>query len=97
MARGKLTRSSTDRTLGGVAGGIAEYFDVDATLVRVLWVIAAVIGGTGFLAYIILWIALPEGDGVGGSSSALGIAEERYARGEIDAEELARIKGNLTR
>ena len=96
MARGKLTRSTADRTLGGVAAGIAEYFDVDVTLIRVLWVIAAVIGGTGFLAYIILWIVLPEGDGVGARSPAIGIAEERYARGEITAEELRKIKEDLT-
>ena len=80
-------RSTSNRALGGVAAGIADYFDVDVTLIRVLWVIAAVIGGTGFLAYIILWIALPEGDSVGSQSSAIGIAEERYARGEITREE----------
>ncbi len=96
MPRGRLVRSTTNRTLGGVAAGIADHFDVDVTLVRVLWILAAVIGGTGFLVYIVLWIALPEGDTVGPRSSAVAIAEERYARGEITAEEMRKIKEDLS-
>ena len=92
MARRRLTRSTTDRHIAGVAGGIAEYLGVDAALVRILWVVAIVFGGFGFLAYVVLWIALPEGTA---SSSAMTIAEERYARGEITAEELRRIKEDL--
>jgi phage shock protein C len=91
MARGRLRRSQTDRVLGGVAGGLAEYFGIDATLVRVLWVLAA-ISGFGVLAYVVLWIALPEGSSQG---PAIHIAEERYARGEITADELARIRQDL--
>ena len=96
MARGRLARSTTNRTLGGVAAGIAHYFDVDVTLVRVLWVLAAVLGGTGFLAYIILWIALPEGQAAGQRSSAMAIAEERYARGEITVDEMREIQQDLS-
>ena len=97
MAKGRLTRSTTDRTLGGVAAGIAHHFDVDVTLVRVLWILAAIVGGTGFLVYIVLWIALPEEptDGPSRATGAVAIAEERYARGEITAEELGRIRENL--
>jgi phage shock protein C len=91
MAQGELTRSTTDRRIGGVAGGIAAYFGVDATLIRVAWVIAAVMG-FGILAYIILWIVLPEGPS---ATPAIRIAEERYARGEIDAAELERIRTDL--
>jgi phage shock protein C len=47
--------------IAGVAGGVAEYFDVDPTLVRVAWVVAVIFGGFGFLLYIILWIVLPVG------------------------------------
>ena len=96
MARGRLARSTTDRKLGGVAAGIADYLDVDVTMVRVLWLLAALIGGTGFLAYIVLWIALPEDDSVGPRSPAIAIAEERYARGEITAEEMRKIKEDLS-
>jgi phage shock protein C len=56
----KLYRSSRDRMLGGVAGGLAEYFEIDSTLVRILFIITLFIGGTGILAYILLWIIVPE-------------------------------------
>ncbi len=57
----RLTRSSTDKKIGGVCGGLAEYFDLDPTLIRVIWVLLVLCGGTGLLAYIILWIVLPLG------------------------------------
>jgi phage shock protein C len=56
----KLYRSSKDKMLGGVAAGLAEYFDIDPTIVRVLFVVTLFLGGTGVLAYIILWIIVPE-------------------------------------
>ena len=55
----RLTRSSTDKKIAGVCGGLAEYFDIDATIVRVLWILAVFFAGTGILVYIILWIVLP--------------------------------------
>ncbi|GBD88997.1 phage shock protein C [bacterium BMS3Abin03] len=55
----KLYRSRTDRMIAGVAGGLAEYFDIDPTLIRVLFIVGIFIGG-GILAYIILWIVVPE-------------------------------------
>jgi phage shock protein C len=87
----QLTRSETDKKIAGVAGGMAAYFGVDPTLVRVLWVIALLVGW-GFLAYLILWIVLPKGPG---STRAMRRAEERYARGEITAEDLQRIRSDL--
>lgn len=95
----RLTRSKTDRQIAGVAGGIAEYFDLDPTLVRVIWVLLIILpGGAGLIPYIILWIVLPEETGPPTPSSpALHIAEERYARGEISADELGRIREDLLR
>ena len=58
----KLTRSRTDRKLVGVCGGIAEFFDVDVTVIRILWVLATFLGGSGLLAYIICALLMPEGD-----------------------------------
>jgi len=55
----RLMRSSRDKKLGGVCAGLAEYFDLDPTIVRVVWLLAVLLGGTGFLAYVILWIVLP--------------------------------------
>lgn len=50
--------------LGGVCQGIGEYFDIDPTIVRVLWVIASLFYGTGLLLYLVMWIILPEKDEV---------------------------------
>jgi phage shock protein C len=88
----QLTRSTTDRVIAGVAGGIAERFGLDPTLVRIAWVVSIFFGGFGILLYVVLWIALPKGPS---QSSAIRIAEERYARGEISTEELRRIRGDL--
>jgi phage shock protein C len=52
-------RSSRDKKIGGVCAGIADYFDLDSTLVRVIWLLAIFFAGTGFLIYLILWIVLP--------------------------------------
>ena len=60
MTTAELTRSETDRKIGGVCGGLAAHFGIDATLVRVGCVIAALMGW-GILAYVILWIVLPTG------------------------------------
>jgi len=55
----KLMRSSRDKKIGGVCAGLADYFDLDPTIVRIVWLLAIFFAGTGFLIYIILWIALP--------------------------------------
>ena len=48
----KLYKSSTDKKIAGVCGGIAEYFNIDSTLVRLAWVVFCLLGGSGVLAYI---------------------------------------------
>jgi phage shock protein C len=57
-----LTRSSTDSKLAGVCGGIAEYFGVDATIVRLIWLALSVFPGGivgGLVAYLLAWIVIP--------------------------------------
>jgi phage shock protein C len=56
----RLYRSNKNSEIGGVCGGIAEYLDVDPTLVRLIWVISALYGGVGVVAYIICIIVIPE-------------------------------------
>jgi phage shock protein C len=59
--RKKLVRSTNDRKIAGVCAGVADYFDFDPTIVRVVWLLATLVPGPNILAYIILWIAVPEG------------------------------------
>jgi len=56
----RFYRSTTDRRIAGVAGGLAEYFNIDPLLVRLIFVILLLVGGGGVLLYIILWIITPE-------------------------------------
>ena len=56
----RLYRSNTHRVIGGVAGGLGEYLDVDPVLVRIVFIVALFAGGVGILAYIICWIIIPE-------------------------------------
>lgn len=87
-----LTRSETDRVIVGVAGGVARRFGLSSTLIRLAWVLSVFFGGFGVLAYVILWIVLPKD---APHIPATRIAEERYARGEISAAELERIRSDL--
>jgi phage shock protein C len=57
-----LTRSNDDRMLGGVAGGLAEYFGIDPVIARVGFVIATLMSGAGALAYLALLVLVPSAD-----------------------------------
>lgn len=56
----RLYRSRKDSTIGGVCGGIGEYFGIDPTFVRIITVLLFFADGIGFLAYIIAWIIVPQ-------------------------------------
>jgi len=57
----KLYLSDTNKKLGGVCGGIGEYFDIDPTLVRVIFVFLTLLSlGMGILAYILIWMIIPR-------------------------------------
>lgn len=56
----KLTRSTTDRRIAGVCGGLAKYLNVDPTVIRIVFLIALICGCLGGIAYLIIWIAAPE-------------------------------------
>ncbi len=56
----RLYRSTDDQMIGGVCAGLADYFSIDPTLVRLLFVFLALAGGPGFLIYLIMWIVIPE-------------------------------------
>ncbi len=56
----KLYLSDTDKKLGGVCGGIAEYLGIDSTIVRIAWVLLAFVAGSFVLAYFIAWFIIPR-------------------------------------
>jgi phage shock protein PspC (stress-responsive transcriptional regulator) len=61
----RLARNYEDRMLAGVAGGLGEYFDVDVTIVRLGWVLAAFLtGGVAVLIYLAFWLVMPRSDRV---------------------------------
>jgi phage shock protein C len=55
----KLYRSTDDRWLAGVCGGLAKYFNIDPTLVRVIFIVLALIGLGGVILYLLFWVFIP--------------------------------------
>lgn len=109
--RRRLYRTQHDRMIGGVAGGLADYFDIDPVLVRLLWVVIAIFtGGAAVLVYILLWIIVPH-QGVAGSparvirsnvddmaTEAQRVADEfrRATTGESEEERAAQGEGTAS-
>lgn len=74
MPRKRLRRSRSDRKIAGVCGGFAEYLDLDATLVRLVWVMLAFFGGWGLIGYLVAWLILPGGTATEAASAAIPAA-----------------------
>lgn len=97
MKENRLYRIVNGKVIGGVAGGIAEFFGVDPTIIRIIFILLTIMGGGGLLIYIVLWIVVPEkyniyppyttysssGPATPPTSSASGVGEtyEGYATG----------------
>lgn len=60
LARTRLVRPRLGRKIAGVCLGFSEYFDIDVTLVRLVWLVTAILTGFGFIPYFIAWIVMPE-------------------------------------
>jgi len=56
----KLFRDTRNKKIAGVCAGLANYFDIDVTLVRLIWVFLTLAGGSGIIVYIIAWFLMPE-------------------------------------
>ncbi len=69
----RLRRSTADRRIAGVAGGLGRHFDVDPTLIRVLLVVLAFFGGAGIWIYVAVWLLVPED---GQATAPLGVSPE---------------------
>ena len=67
MSSPRLSRSISDRMIAGVCGGLGKYFNIDATIVRLVFLLFLFLGGGGFLLYIVLWFVMPDEQRVGTS------------------------------
>lgn len=56
----KLFRSRTDKMIGGVCGGIGDYFSIDPTIIRIIWALFSILGGAGIIVYLICWMIIPK-------------------------------------
>ncbi|WP_063063866.1 PspC domain-containing protein [Nocardia violaceofusca] len=56
----RLTRSTTDKWIGGVCGGLAEYFGWNANVIRLLFVLSCLLPGPQFIVYLVLWLIIPK-------------------------------------
>lgn len=56
----RLYRSGKDKVIAGICGGIAEYFNIDSTIVRLIWALSILLWGMGIIAYIVAWIIIPR-------------------------------------
>lgn len=82
-----LYRSERDRVLGGVAGGLAEYFQIDVSLIRILFAVFTLTGGFGLILYFVLWLIIPtesgpssiSGDSISQSAEEMGKRAEEFA------------------
>ena len=73
----RLFRSKYDKKISGVCGGIAEYFEIDSTTVRLFWIVSVFAFGTGLLLYILASIIIPERTDI---ESAININEEKNTK-----------------
>ena len=84
--KNRLYRSTTDKVIGGVSGGLADYLNIDPVIVRIAFVLLAIFGGSGVLIYIILWIVIPEQKYLFGTDLGDG------QKVEVDVENLTSAK-----
>ena len=91
----RLCRSKQNKILGGVAGGIGEFFEIDPVIIRIIFVILAAFGGTGVVIYLVLWLLLPDTDGVSVAENfAAEIKKEECADCDSDHKS-AKNKGSI--
>lgn len=86
MGKGKLRRNPINKVIGGVCSGLADYFNMDVTIMRLLFVIAFIFASFGFWFYIILWIVLPIGQRTidNGQQSTVDSQSQRTESQETD-------------
>lgn len=91
----RLYRSRKEKMIGGVCGGLAGYFDIDPVIVRILFVVAVFMGGSGILAYIVCWIIMPEEPIAAAATAAAPSAAPEQTPSAPPAQE-SNHKGGMT-
>jgi phage shock protein PspC (stress-responsive transcriptional regulator) len=92
----RLTRSTRSAILGGVAAGFAEYLDVDPVLIRLIFIVLCIAGGSGLILYVVCWLIMPREDEMAGGEAAAGAPPaDRFAEEVREAGE--RVVDNLKR
>lgn len=81
----RLTRSSSDKILGGVCGGLANYLNIDAGLVRLLTAAIILLTGFGPIAYLLAWFLLPDDSGRSGMNWVMGQIRSGTGHGDPTA------------
>ncbi|KER09172.1 MAG: hypothetical protein HY22_13260 [[Candidatus Thermochlorobacteriaceae] bacterium GBChlB] len=74
----RLYRTTRERVLGGVCAGLADYFEIDPVIVRLIFLVALLVGGGGLFAYVVLWVLMPEKEQFSQTEPA-GLASELNA------------------
>lgn len=91
----RLTRSATESMVAGVSGGLAEYFNIDPVIVRLIFVLVTLTSGLGLPVYLVLWIIMPKGAAAAGQHSfeqgAKQFGEEVSQLGQAMSQEAARL------
>ncbi|GAB4442941.1 MAG: PspC domain-containing protein [Chloroflexi bacterium OHK40] len=91
----RLSRSATEKMVAGVCGGLAEYFNIDPVIVRLIFVLVTLTSGLGLPVYLLLWIVMPKSAGVPGSQtleqSARQFGQEVSEFGRGLSQEAARL------
>lgn len=87
----KLYRSCEDRLIAGVCGGLSEYFEIDASIIRLIFSLTFFAGGAGLLIYLVVWIIIPSNPNCGDSQTG---AEEIKEKAEDFAEEIRKHVGD---
>lgn len=90
----RLYRSRTDKVFGGVCGGLADYFNIDVVIVRIIFVASALVWGLSFILYLVLWIAVPLEPmkfEVASESTSLGAEEEKTEKERVKSKKSREI------
>lgn len=90
----RLYKSGNDKKIDGVCGGIAEYFEIDSTIVRLIWVIAVLFVGTGVLAYIVCMVVMPVNLGNDNRNNDYNNNNNSFNNNVVDSQDVSNEDNN---